>query len=215
MRSILRVLLPLVLSACGSPQAPASPPSPAAAGSTPSALHSGEDAKKKTDEANAKRAAAIDALTDDEAKKIVCDADHKAALEAFLAELETKMKAYTGEDGKPLGMQTVDKRVVALSDSSRSIQLSVTGRGTQVHVFALAARDVSLDVLANRAAATTMRSALQQGFPSNPPKIDLPKIGTDVLLTQDSRQVDIKPGQPLEVRLSGRGCAILAAFQKP
>jgi hypothetical protein len=197
--------------ACGSspPPAPSAPPAPTAS----SAAQPSEDAKKAEDTA-AKQAAAIDALTQDEAKKSLCDPDHKAALEKLASDIEATMKAKKADDGTPLGMQTVGTKVIALSDTPRSVTMSVTGRGTEVHVLAMGAREVSMDVLAGGVAATTMRSPFQKSATSSPPKLELPKIGTLTELQGDSRLIQIKPGQPLEVKMRGQGCALVAVFQK-
>lgn len=198
--------------ACG-----ASPQAPVAAAPVAASAPAADDSSKKggAEDAAKKQAAAVDALTEDEAKKGACDPDHKAALEKLLAEIETSMKAKAGDDGKPLGMQTVEKRVVPLSSRPSSIQLTVSGRGTQLDVLVLGVREATLDVLANGTPATTMRSPFQRTVTASPPTIELAKIGTGIELQSDSRQIQIKPGQPLEVRLRGQGCAILAAFHKP
>jgi hypothetical protein len=75
-------------------------------------------------------------------------------------------------------------------------------------------REISMDVLAGGVAATTMRSPFQKSSTSSAPKLDLPKIGTVTELQGDSRQIQIKPGQPLEVKMRGHGCALVAVFQK-
>ena len=125
------------------------------------------------------------------------------------------MKAKNGEDGKPLGLQLVAKRVVPLGSAAKSMELTVTGRGTEVHVLAFGVRDVSLDVLVGTAAATTMRSPFQRSATPSPLSLDLPKIGVVEELQSDSRQVTIKPGQPIVVKMTGSGCAALVSFLKP
>jgi hypothetical protein len=198
-------------AACGGGAAAPPPVTP----STP--VTQAEPAKKGagSEDASASRAAAIEALTTGEAKSGTCDEAHKAALEKLLAEVEIGMKDKAGEDGKPLGLQLVGKRVLALGAGARSIEMSVTGRGTEVHVLAFGVRDVSLDVLVGNAAATTLRSPFQRTATLAPPSLELPKIGAVKELQSDSRQVAIKPGQPLVVKLSGQGCAGLVSFIKP
>lgn len=204
------------LAACGGtptpPTAPSVPAPPAAGSAAASAAPKADEPKKMSAEDAAKQAAAIDALTEGEAKKSTCDPDHKAALEKLLDELEAGVKAKKGDDGQPLMIQTVDKRTIALGPAPRTITMTVTGRGTEVHVIAMALRDVSMDVMSAGTAATTMRSPFQRTIAA--PKIDLPKIGTVTEFQSDSRQIQIKPGQPLEVKLHGQGCTLVAAFQK-
>lgn len=198
------------LAACGGGSAP--PPVAPAPASPPSTT----DAKQAPvgDQA-ARKEAALEDLTSAEAKKGECDPEHKAALEKLLADLEADLAAKAGEDGKPLGLQVVGKRVLALGPTARSIEMTVSGRGTEVHVLAYATRDVSLDVLAGTAAATTLRSPLQRAPMSGPLAITLPNVGAVDELRSDSRQVQIKPGQPLQVRLSGQGCAVLISALAP
>jgi hypothetical protein len=214
MRSSSPVLVSLFVSiaaACGgAPPAPAEAPKPAAT------APEGAGAKKPSaQDDKASKAAAIDALVADESKKGACDEGHKAALEKLLADVEAGMKAKNGEDGKPLGLQLVAKRVVPLGSAAKSMELAVTGRGTEVHVLAFGVRDVSLDVLVGSAAATTMRSPFQRTATANPLALDLPKIGAVDELQSDSRQVTIKPGQPIVVKMTGQGCAALVSFLKP
>ena len=93
--------------------------------------------------------------------------------------------------------------------------MTVTGKGTEVHVLTFGVRDISLDVLVGNAAATTLRSPFQRSATTGPLAIDLPKIGNVDEMQTDSRQVTIKPGQPIVVKVSGQGCAGLVAFLKP
>jgi hypothetical protein len=194
--------------ACGSSQPP--PPSTP---TTTSTAETKKEPEKKPDD-GASKAAALDALTSGEAKKNACDADHQAALEKLRAELDAAMQAKTGEDGKPLGLQPVFNRVVPLSENARAMEVAVKGRGTEVHVLAYSAKDVSIDVLAGGAAATTMRSPFQRASTAQPPSIELAKTGK-VELQSDSRQIQMKPGQPLQVKMSGQGCAVLVGYLKP
>jgi hypothetical protein len=201
------ILVSSLLTACGG----APPPPPAA---PPPAAPSADPAAKKTAPADdpAAKAAAIDALAAGEAKSGTCDEGHKAALEKLLGDVENGLKAKNGEDGKPLGLQLVGKRVVPLGAGAKSMEMAVSGRGTEVHVLAFGAKEVSLDVLVGNAAATTMRSPFQR---SAPLALELPKIGTVSDVQSDSRQVQIKPGQPIVVKLSGQGCVGLISFLKP
>jgi hypothetical protein len=205
----MRALLPVIAlaCACGGSTAPAPAASP-----TPNA--SANQAKPDAQHDAAAKSAALDALTADESTKGSCDADHAAALEKMLADVEAGMTAAAGADGTPRGFQLVTKRVLALGSTPQQIELSVSGRGTELHVLAYAVRSVSVDVLQGSAVATTMRSPFQRTPAASPLKLDLSKIGsvTDTDIESDSRQVQIVPGQPLRVRLSGHGCAALAAF---
>ncbi len=125
------------------------------------------------------------------------------------------MSAKTSEDGKPLGLKLVSRNVLALGPRARGVEMTVTGKGTEVHVLAFGLRDVSMDVLAGAAAATTMRSPFQRSATTAPLAIDMPDLGKVTDVPSDSRQVTIKPGQPLEVKLVGQGCAALATFVAP
>jgi len=213
---ILWCLAIVGLTACGG-----APPPPAEAATNAPAAPDGGAAKKATEDNAASKAAAIDALVAGEAKGGTCDEGHKAALEKLLGDVESGMKAKNGEDGKPLGLQLVGKRVVALgaggagAAGTKSMEMAVSGRGTEVHVLAFGAKEVSLDVLVGNAAATTMRSPFQRTATAAPPALELPKIGTVNDVQSDSRQVQIKPGQPIVVKLSGQGCVGLISFLKP
>src|SRR5690606_35392051 len=83
------------------------------------------------------------------------------------------------------------------------------------HVLAYAVRDVSIDVLAGTTAATTLRSPFQREPASDPLSLVLPEVGTVTDLSSDSRQVQITPGQPLQIRITGQGCAMLVSALKP
>lgn len=194
----------------GAPPPPAEAPKPVAA--APDAAGA---KKPSAQDDKASKAAAVDALVAGEVKSGTCDEGHKAALEKLLADVEAGMKAKTGEDGKPLGLQLVAKRIVPLGTAAKSMELAVSGRGTEVHVLAFGVRDVSLDVLVGSAAATTMRSPFQRSATASPLSLDLPKIGVVDELQSDSRQVTIKPGQPIVVKMTGSGCAALVSFLKP
>jgi hypothetical protein len=191
-----------LLAACGGGAAPAEGPKVADA---PVADAGPKKASAQDDKAT--RSAAIDALVDGESKKGACDDGHKAALEKLLADAEANMSKG--------GLLLVAKRVVALGSAAKSIELAVSGKGTEVHVLAYGVRDVSLDVLVGTAAATTLRSPFQRSATSGPLSIELPKIGVVDELQTDSRQVTIKPGQPIVAKVSGQGCAALVAFLKP
>jgi len=207
----LSCIAPLAALGCGggSPPPPQSPP-PSTSQAKPDAAK--PDDKKADDGAG--KAAALEALTADEAKSGACSADHQAALEKLRTEIEANLQAKNGDDGKPMGLQPVFNRVVALGAGARSIEVSVKGRGTEVHVLAYAAKDISIDVLAGSAAATTMRSPLQRASTKDPAAIELAKTGK-IELQSDSRQIQMKPGQPLQVKMSGQGCALLVGFLKP
>jgi hypothetical protein len=201
-------LASLLVAACGgSPPPPAEAPKPEATAS--------EASKPAPKDDKATRAAALEALVSSEVKSGACDEAHKAALEKLLADVEAGMKAKSGEDGKPLNLQLVSKRVLPLGSAAKQIEMTVTGKGTEVHVLAFGVRDVGLDVLVGNAAATTLRSPFQRNASAGPLAIELPTIGAVDELQSDSRQVTIKPGQPIVVKLSGEGCAALASFLKP
>lgn len=213
MGSSTTLLSPLVLAslcaACGG-----SPPPPVTA-PTPEATVSDGAQKPAAQDEKATKAAAIDALVTGEAKSGTCDEGHKAALEKLLADVENGMQTKNGEDGKPLGLQLVAKRVLPLGTATKQIEMAVTGKGTEVHVLAFGVREVGLDVLVGNAAATTLRSPFQRSATAGPLALDLPKIGAVDEVQTDSRQVTIKPGQPIVVKLSGQGCAALVSFLKP
>lgn len=174
----------------------------------------GAEAKPAKDPA-ADKAAAVEKLTAEEAKSGQCDAAHKQALEKLALEVETAMKAKTGEDGKPLAFQVVGKRVLALGSDPRGVELTVTGKGTELHVLAYGVNEISMDVLAGTTAATTLRSPFHKTATSTPLSLDVPNVGTVTEIQGDSRQVVIKPGQPLEVKMTGQGCAAMISFLKP
>lgn len=208
----LVVALASALPACGGGGAEgATPAVPSASSSTPAT-----DAKPKApvDDA-ATKAAAVEKLTSEEAKSGQCDAEHKASIEKLLAAVEAGMKAKNGDDGKPLNLQLVGKRVLALGPNAKGVEMTVSGKGTEVHVMAFGVKEISMDVLAGTTAATTLRSPYQRSATAAPPSIDVPKAGTVTDIQSDSRQVSIKPGQPLEVKLTGQGCAGLVTFVKP
>lgn len=198
-----------IVAACGG--------SPPPAAEAPKAEVAAPDASNKpaAHDDKAAKAAAVDALVAGEAKSGACDEGHKAALEKLLADVEAGMKAKNGDDGKPLNLQLVAKRVLPLGTATKQIEMAVTGKGTEVHVLAYGVRDVGLDVLVGNAAATTLRSPFQRNATTGPLAVELPKIGTVDEVQSDSRQVTIKPGQPIVVKLSGQGCAALVSFLKP
>ncbi len=206
---LLASCLLIAVAACGEPM-----PSPSAPTSTLATREPSKPAAPAADGA-AVKAAALEALTASEASKGACDAEHQTALEKLKGELEAAMKTRAGDDGKPLGMQPVFSRIVALGQSSRAIEVSLSGRSTtEAHVLAYAAKDISIDVLVGSAAATTMRSPFQRSATPQPPAIELTKTGK-VELQSDSRQIELSPGQPLKVKMSGQGCALVIGFMKP
>lgn len=211
MRTIGSLLAFALLAACGGgAQDTPAPATPAAKAPSASA-----DKKGGEEDEAGKRAAALEALTAGEAKSGTCDAEHKDALEKLLADIEATMRSKAGEDGKPLGLQMVGKRVLALGASPKGVEMSVSGKGTDLHVLAYGAKELSLDVLQGTTAATTLRSPFQRASTSAPPKLELAKAGPVTEIQSDSRQVQIKPGQPLQVRLTGQGCAAFVLFLKP
>ena len=200
MRSLV-LACTFVVVACGSSQPPPQP-TPAATTSSSAAA----PAKPAGQDGEAKKTAAIEKLTSEESKSGNCDADTKAAFEKLLGDVETSMKGQ--------GMQLVGKRVLALTDKAKGVELTVSGRGTELHVLAFGLKDISLDVLAGKQAASTLRSPHQRTAVT-PLVVDVAKIGKISEVPTDSRQVTIKVGEPLEVRLTGQGCAGMISFLKP
>jgi hypothetical protein len=200
------LLLLGLLSSCGGGAPPADPS--AASAQAPAA--SAAPASAPVDE-KGKTAAAIEKLTADEAKSGTCDAQHQAALDKLLADVEAGMKGAKDEDDKPVTVKTVGKKVLALGQSPKSFEMSVTGRGTEVHVIAFGAKDVSMDVLVGTAAATTLRSPFQRTAVKEP-VLDVSGVGRVTEVQSDSRQVVVKPGQPLVVKVTGQGCAGIISF---
>ncbi len=185
---------------------------PAAPTSTPAAAEGG-NAGTSAKSAGGLDTAALEKLTADESKTGSCDGDHKAALEKLLDEIEASVRAKT-EDGKPLKIESFTKRTLSLSDAAKGVQLTLSGKGTEVHVIALAAKEISLDVLAGNQPTTTMRSHYKSEVTNGPAKISLPKVGGDVPLEGDSREFEMKPGTPLDVKMRGQGCAGVVVFSK-
>lgn len=198
-----------------SPGCGGSPPPPPSAPGASAATDSAESkAGPSPEDDAAKKAAAIETMTAEEAKSGSCTAEHQAALEKLLDGVESGMKTKNGEDGKPLAMQLVGKKVLALGPSAKSFEMSVTGRGTEVHVMAYGAKDVSMDVLVGTAAATTLRSPHQRtAIPEL--ALDVAGVGKVSDVQSDSRKVTIKPGQPLVVKVTGQGCAGIISFLEP
>ena len=182
------------------PPAPTTPTGPAKPAGTPTAAQ----------DDGAKKAAALEKMTADEAKSGKCEADHEAALNKLLADVEAAAKTKTDDDGKPANLQLVNKKVLALGSAARGVELSVTGKGTELHVMAFGVKEISMDVLAGTTAASTMRSPHARGMSLS---LDLPS-GKVTELQSDSRQTTIKQGQPLQVKMTGQGCAGMIAFIK-
>lgn len=191
------------LVACGG--APPPPPSTPEAG--PAKPTAAPTAGKDD---SAKKAAALEKMTADESKSGKCEADHEAALNKLLADVEAAAKSKTDDDGKPANLQLVNKKVLALGSAARGVELSVTGKGTELHVMAFGVKEISMDVLAGTTAASTMRSPYKSGMTLS---LDLPS-GKVTELQSDSRQSTIKQGQPLQVKMTGQGCAGMIAFIK-
>lgn len=201
-------LLLVSVSSCGG-----SAPPPENATAAKPASTSADAGAPPADDA-AQKAAAIEKMTAEEAKSGSCDPANQAAIEKLLAEVEAGMKTKNDDEGKPLGMQTVGKKVLALGPNAKSFEMSVTGRGTEVHVMAYGAKDVSMDVLVGTAAATTMRSPYQRTA-AKELVLDVANVGKITDVQSDSRQVTMKPGQPLVVKVTGQGCAGIISFLKP
>jgi hypothetical protein len=193
----------IAVVACGG----AAPP-PSAASDAPSRTAPAKGDAKVDDAA--KKTAALEKLTAGEAKSGTCSEGHKAALEKLLSDLETAMTTKTSDDGKPLDLDVIVKKVVALGASPKATEMTVSGRGAELHVLAFGARDVSMDVLVGKAAASTRRSPYTSVAAKT---IEVPDVGV-VDVQSDSRWTEIAPGQPLVVKLSGEGCAALVTFRR-
>jgi hypothetical protein len=198
----------LVAIACGStpPPPPSKPDVPSKPTATPDA---GGGAGADTKAADAQ---AVEALTKDEAKSGNCDAEHQAALTQLLDAIEANVRGKS-EDGKPLKIESFTKKTLALNDKTpKGFQLTLTGKGTQVHVLAYGVKEISLDATAAGIPATTMRSPYHGDVGASALKV--PKASNPVKLEGDSRQIEMKPGQQLEVKMRGAGCAGVVVFSK-
>jgi hypothetical protein len=200
--SVALLLLPCIFS-CGG-----SSPEPKTTDAAKTAPTTTAETKGSPDD-SAKKAAAVEKLTADEAKSGTCDPSHQAAVDKLLADVEASMKGKTDDDGKPMNLQLVGKKVLALGPNAKQFEMSVTGRGTEVHVMGFGAKEISMDVLVGNTAATTMRSPL---VPKST-NLDVANVGK-VDAQYDSRQVNIKPGQPIVVKVTGQGCAGIISFLK-
>jgi hypothetical protein len=171
-----------------------------------------EAAKKAAEEEKKKQAAALEEITQAEVKSGQCDTDAKAALDKLMTSIEEAMKSKSDEAGKPIGFTTMDKRSLVFAPDPRTISVKVSGKGTQVHVLALSVEPVSLDMM-HEGKAATVRSPFASEMASKGP-IEHPKYGK-VDAQVDSRIVDVKPNETLEVKVRGQGCGILMSFMKP
>jgi len=196
--------------ACGGGSPPPEAPLTTPGSGTPAATG---DAGSSDKNAASLDSAALEKLTAEESKSGDCDAEHKAALEKLLDDVEATVRAKT-DDGKPLKIESFTKRTMALSEVAKGIQLTLSGKGTEVHVIAFASKEVSLDVLAGNQPTTTMRSHYKSEVTNGPAKITLPKLGGDVPLEGDSREFEMRPGTPLDVKMRGQGCAGVVVFSK-
>jgi hypothetical protein len=204
MRSLVTASIALLLVSCGG-----SSPEPKTTETTakPAPSEGAKPAGGADD--SAKKAAAVEKMTADEASKGACDGSHQAAVDKLLADVEASMKGKTDDDGKPVNVQVVGKKVLALGSNAKSFEMTVTGRGTEVHVMGFGAKELSMDVLVGKEPATTMRSALvAKGM-----ALDVANVGK-VDAQYDSRQVNMKPGQPIVVKVTGQGCAGIISFLK-
>lgn len=202
MRSLVTASIALLLLSCGG-----GAPEPKTTDTTAKPATSGDAKPAAGADDSAKKAAAIEKMTADEAKSGSCDASNQAAVDKLLADVEASMKGKTDDDGKPVTMQLVGKKVLALGPSAKQFEMSVSGRGTDVHVMAFGAKELSMDVLVGKDPATTMRSPLvAKGM-----ALDIANVGK-VDAQYDSRQVGMKPGQPIVVKVTGQGCAGIISF---
>lgn len=204
MRSLVSASFALLLLSCGG-----SSPEPKTAETTSKPASTGDAKPAASGDDAAKTAAAIEKMTADEAKSGTCDPANQAAVDKVLADVEASMKGKTDDDGKPVTMQLVGKKVLALGPNAKQFEMSVTGRGTEVHVMGFGAKEISMDVLVGKDPATTMRSPLvAKGV-----ALDVANVGK-VDAQYDSRQVGMKPGQPIVVKVTGQGCAGIISFLK-
>jgi hypothetical protein len=212
------LLVPFVL-ACGGGEKPpetpsssssSSPTSTAAAKKPPASDAGGGGAASST----GPNTAAIEKLAAEEAKSGTCDAETKAAFDKLVDEIEANVRAKKDESGNALKIESFTKRVLALAEAAKGIELTLSGKGTQVHVLAFSTKEVSMDVLAGKEAATTMRSPYQREVAGNPAKINVTKLGGAIPLESDSRQIEMKVGTPLQVKMRGQGCAGVVVFSK-
>lgn len=205
-----KLALCLVLAACGGGDSnqPVNTPTDVNAKpkTDPNAGKSAGDDEKK------KQAAALEEITQGEVKSGQCEDAHKAALEKAMATIEDAVKAKNGDDGKPIGFTTVDKRVTVFGPDPRNVQIKVSGRGTEVHVLAFAPEMLSLD-LEHEGRSATVRSPMAAEMASKAPD-EHAKFGKQDLQV-DSRIVDTKAGDTLQIKVRGQGCGILVSFMKP
>jgi hypothetical protein len=171
------------------------------------------NAAKNTEADKQKQAKALEDLTQGEVKGGECDADHKASMEKLMASVEDAMKAKAGDDGKPIGFTVVDKRTAVFGPDPRNVQIKVTGRGTEVHIMAFGSLPTSLDMM-HEGRAATVRSPAATELASKS-SIEHPKFGKVTEAHVDSRIVDVKAGETLEIKVRGQGCGVLIAFMKP
>jgi hypothetical protein len=169
-------------------------------------------ANKAAEDEKKKQAAALEDITQSEVKSGQCDADAKTALEKLMTTVEDAMKAKNDDAGKPIGFTTLYKSSNVFAPDPRTIQVKVAGKGTQVQVLALSSKEVSLDMVHDGRAAT-VRSPFAQEMAGKGP-VDHPKYGK-VDAQVDSRVVDVKPNETLEIKVRGQGCGVLMAFMKP
>lgn len=203
--------LSISLSACGG-AAPVDTNVPKA---LPSATPGeGASAKPATKDDSAEKAQALETLTAEESAKGACTPAHQAELEKLRTELETAMKSKKGEDGAPLALEQAFFRITPLDANGKNVEFSLQGKTLSIgHVLVYSAKDVSIDVLVGKTAASTVRSPFQRSALASPPSVELGKAGK-VELQSDSRQVEVSPGQPLRVKVTGQGCALLVGFMK-
>ena len=199
MRSL--ALVPFFVLSCGG----SSSPPPTSTDTAKPAASTGPAASAKPDD-SAKKAADVEKMTSDEAKSGKCDPANQAAIEKLLSDVENGMKAEN--------MQLVGKKVLALGPAAKSFEMSVTGRGTEVHVMAYGAKELSMDVIVGKEPATTMRSPHARTAVKDM-ALDISGVGKVTDVQADSRQVAMKPGQPLVVKVTGQGCAGIISFLKP
>lgn len=187
---------------------------PGAVASTAPVTKAATPGKGDDKAASAAKAAALESLTQDEATKGACDPEHQAALEKLRGDIDAAMQSKAGPDGKALALKPVFNRVVALGPNAKAIEVSLQGSLTQAHVLAYSAKDISIDVLVGAMAATTMRSPFQRTVLAKPVSIELTKSGV-VELQSDSREIELEKGQPMKVKMTGQGCALVVAYIKP
>jgi hypothetical protein len=159
-----------------------------------------------------------------------CDPGHREALEQVLMRMKTNLTLRRDEGGTFHAVLFVDHRILVATEKGASFEFSGWESST-VHVFAIAALPVSLEVQRGGDRITLQspwarwihfRTTLM-GAESNAGtvlEIVHPRLGEPpgVLtggraIALDSRVVQARADEALTLTVKGRGCALLAAFR--